>query len=343
MTELEFRNELKNLSGGYLFFGDEDYLKFSYAREAKKNTLDGSFDDFNHVVIYGEDYTPSALCSAFATVPMMSDKKLVELRSLEFKSLKKDDLKLLEEVLSTLIEYDHTVFILRADSHLFDAGRLPSRPSEIYKMLTKYLTPVEFSFPNQSRLRSWIGRHFVTGKIEFDLSLCDYLVEICGHSMWNLSNEIEKLCAYAKFYNLSSLKKEDIDKICCKTIEYDDFQLTNALLSGQKDLVLETLRRQRLNHEPANVILASIVRMYAEIYAVSRQNALGMTKDKIASALKIHEFKVGKYLAKIAKTSPARIERALELCREADLKSKSYLNASAYVALERLVSTLVAL
>ncbi|MBQ8164089.1 MAG: DNA polymerase III subunit delta [Clostridia bacterium] len=343
MTELEFRAELKNLHGGYLFFGDEDYLKFSYAKEVKKNTLDGSFDEFNHVVLYGEDFSPSALYSAIATVPLMSEKKVVELRSLEFKALKKDDIRMLEEVLSSLAEYDHTVFILRADAHLFDAGRLPSRPSEMYKMLTKYLTPVEFSFPTSARLRSWIGRHFTEGKIRFDLTLCDYLVEICGHSMWNLSNEIEKLCAYAKFNSLSSLTKEDIDKVCCKTIEYDDFQLTNALLSGSRDFVFETLRRQKLNHEPANIILASIVKMYTEIYSVSRLQALGTPKDKIASMLKIHEFKVGKYLAKIAKTSPARIERSLELCREADLKSKSYSNVSSYIAVERLVSTLCAL
>ena len=41
----DFRRSLKKgLSGGYFFFGDEDYLKHSYAKEVKKLILDGSFD-----------------------------------------------------------------------------------------------------------------------------------------------------------------------------------------------------------------------------------------------------------------------------------------------------------
>lgn len=344
MTETEFRQELKAPHGGYLLYGDEDYLKFSYSKELKKRVLDGAFDDFNHIVIYGEDYSQPMLTQAIASLPMMSEKKLVELRSLNIKALKKDELAALCEALAMLSECEHTVLILRADSNLFDAGR-PKYPSEAMRALSKVITPVELSFPQGSRLTSWIIRHFTEGKIEFDPTLADYLVQICGHSMWTLSNEIEKLCAYARYNSISTVSREIIDLVCCKTIEYDDFQLTNTLLEGNTRLAFETLRRQRLNHEPPNVILFSIVKAYTELYAVQRQSAMGLNKAQIASSLKIHEFKVGKYLTKISHTSPARIERALELCREADVSSKSNMNisSSSYIAVERLVSTLCAL
>lgn len=342
MTETEFRQELKSPHGGYLFYGDEDYLKHSYAREVAKRLLDGAFDEFNHTIIYGEDYTPASLCNAIMALPMMAEKKLVEVRSLDLKALKKDDLNQLVEALSVLEECDHTVLILRADSHLFDAGT-QKRPSEALRLLSKVVTPVEFAFPTGTRLNSWLLRHFSEGNIEFDASLCTYLVESCGHSMWTLSNEIEKLCAYAKQNGLSEIKREHIDLICCKSIEYDDFQLTNLLLEGTPQAVFETLRRQKLNHEPPNVILYSIVRMYTELYAVCRLQAMGLSKAQIATSLKIHEFKVGKYLSRIARTSPARIERGLELCRDADLQSKSAMNLDTYGAVERLLSTLCAL
>ncbi len=342
MTEAEFRNELSSLSGGYLFYGDEDYLKLSYTKEVKKRILDGTFDDFNHIVIYGEDYSAPALSQAIASLPMMAEKKLVEVRSLDFRALKKDELSALVEAVSTIEDCEHTILILRADSHLFDAGR-PKAPSEVFKALTRHVKPVEFSFPVPSRLSSWIVRHFAEGKIAFDASLAPYLVEICGHSMWTLTNEIEKLCAYAKANDISVVTKEIIDNVCCKTIEYDDFQLTNMLLEGSTEQVFETLRRQRMAFEPPNVILFSVVKLYTELYAVCRLYQSGMNKSQIASALKIHEFKVGKYLAKISRTTPARIERALELCQDADLQSKSAQNLSAYGALERLISTLCAL
>ena len=116
MTENEFRQELKKLDGGYLFYGNEDYLKYSYSKEIKKLVLDGTFDEFNHIVLYGEDFSPSSLMDAIATMPMMSDKKLVEVRGVDFKSLKKDEWDDLADALSHLKEYDHTVLIVRADS-----------------------------------------------------------------------------------------------------------------------------------------------------------------------------------------------------------------------------------
>ena len=197
MTETEFRQELKQLKGGYLFFGGEDYLKYTYSKEVQKAVLDGMFDDFNHIVIYAEEYSPSALSNAIFALPMMSEKKLVEVRGVDFNSMKKEDISALDDVLSTLSENSHTILLIRADNKYFTPGRLPKSPSEIYKVMSKHLTTVEFEFPAASRLRTWILRHFTQWKIEFCPTLCEYLVNLCGHDMWTLSKEIDKLCSYA--------------------------------------------------------------------------------------------------------------------------------------------------
>ena len=343
MTETEFKEELKNLHGGYLFFGGEDYLKYTYSKEVKKNVLDGTFDEFNHIVIYAEEYSPSALSSAIFALPMMSDKKLVEVRGVDFNSMKKDDISALEDVLATLEENSHTVLLIRADNEYFNAGRLPKAPSEIYKMMSKYVTPVGFEFPSASRLRAWILRHFTKGKIEFDPTLCEYLVSMCGHDMWALSKEIDKLCAYAMKNNLTKIQAGDIDYICCKTIEFDDFQLTNDLLDKNKARIFETLRRQKSAHEPAQTILSSIARLYTDMLLIQRLYQSGMGKSQIATAINMHEFRVGKYLGSISGVSEKKLERAVELCKEADIKSKSSSNVTSYIAVERLVSALCAL
>ena len=342
MTEAEFRGELKCLHGGYLFYGGEDYLKYTYSGEVKKNVLDGTFDDFNHIVIYAEEYSPEALSNAIFTLPMMAERKLVELRSVDFNAMKKDDISALEDVLSTLKENSHTVLLIRADNEYFNSGS-PKRPSEILKTLSKYLTPVSFDFPSTAKLNNWILRHFTKGKIEFDPSLCDFLVTMCGHDMWTLSKEIDKLCAYAQQNGIKKIESGHIDAVCCKTIEFDDFQLTNALLERNKDLIFETLRRQRAAHEPAQTVLASIVRLYTDMLIIQRLHASGMGKSQIASAINMHEFRVGKYLSSISGVSEKKLMRAVELCAEADVKSKSSSNVTAYIAVERLVSALCAL
>lgn len=343
MTETEFKGELLHLHGGYLFFGGEDYLKYTYSREVCKNVLDGTFDDFNHIVIYAEEYTPSALSSAIFTLPMMAEKKLVELRGIDYNAMKKDDISALEDVLSTLSENDHTVLLIRADNDSFNPGRLPKAPSEIYKMLTKYVAPVQFDFPSAAKLNKWIIKHFSKGKIEFDSTLCEYLVSMCGHDMWALSKEIDKLCAYAKANQMTRIEEKDIDYICCKTIEFDDFQLTNALLERNKSFIFETLYRQKASHEPPMSILASVIRLYTDMLMIQKLYSSGMNKGQIASAINMHEFRVGKYLASLSGVSEKKLERAVELCKAADLQSKSASNVTSYIAVERLISALCAL
>lgn len=343
MTEAEFKSELKSLHGGYVFYGAEDYLKLGYLKEARKAVLDGMFDDFNHIVIYGEDYSPAALMNAISTLPMMSEKKLVELRGVDFNAFKKDDIKELDFVLSSVADNTHTVLIIRADSSCFNPGRLPKAPSELYKVFAKHLTMVQFDFPTAARLKAWILRHFEKSQISFDQALCDRLVDVCGHDMWALSNEIEKLCAYAKMNSLDKIEFNHIENVCCKTVEYDDFQLTNVLLEKNKELVFETLRRQKINHEKPSSILASIIRLFTEIYLVHEQASAGLNQTQISSATGIHSFKVGKYLSFIRGVNSKKLVRAVELCAQADVESKSFSNLTDYISVERLISALCVL
>ena len=343
MTEAEFREELKCLHGGYLFFGGEDYLKYTYSKQVEKEVLDGSFDDFNHIVIYAEEYTPSALSDAIFSLPMMAERKLVELRGVDFNAMKKDDVSALENALSTLTENPHTVLLIRADNDYFNPGRLPKSPSEIYKTFAKYLTPVEFEFPTPARLKNWIVKHFAKGKIEFDPTLCEYLVSMCGHDMWALSNEIDKLTAYAREKSLEKIEREQIDLVCCKTIEFDDFQLTNAILERNKSLVFETLRRQRSAHEPPLGILATVIRLFTDMLLISRLYSSGMGKSQISQAIGMHEFRVGRYISGISGIGEKKLRRLVELCKDADIKSKSSSNVTSYIAVERLLSAVCAL
>jgi DNA polymerase III delta subunit len=51
MTEAEFGKELKSLHGGYVLYGEEDYLKYSYSKEARKHILDDTFAEWKKMMI----------------------------------------------------------------------------------------------------------------------------------------------------------------------------------------------------------------------------------------------------------------------------------------------------
>lgn len=343
MTEAEFKTELKCPTGGYLLFGGEDYLKYNYSREIAKRVLDGTFDEFNHIILYGEEFTPAALSQAIFALPMMAEKKLVEVRALDFNAMKKETLLALSDVLSTLSENEHTVLIIRADNDLFNAGKLPKSPSEVYRELTKFVKPVMLEFPTPVRLKAWILRHFSENGIDFPQDLTDKLTAVAGHDMWTLSNEIDKLSAYIKETGKTKIDASDIENVVCKTVEYDDFQLTNSLLEKNKRLVFETLHRQKASFEAPSAMLSSIVRLFSDLTFVELLSRQGKTKMQIAEASGIHEYKVGKYLKFIYGENPKKLKRALDLCYEADVKSKSQYMPSSYVTVERLISAICAL
>jgi DNA polymerase III delta subunit len=115
------------------------------------------------------------------------------------------------------------------------------------------------------------------------------------------------------------------------------------LLDKNKALIFETLRRQKAAHEPAPTILASVVRLYSDMLLIQRLYNGGMNKSGISSALGIHEFRVGKYLNGISGVSEKKLERIVELCKEADVKSKSSSNVTGYIAVERLLSAICTL
>lgn len=336
MTETEFKNEIKKgLSGGYFFFGDEDFLKYNYAIQAKNAVLDGVFDDFNHYVLYPENYTPEALTDAITTAPMMAEKKLVELRAFSVKSLKAEELERFLDALALLKEYDYTVLIVRLAKDGFDPGRLPKAPSELYKKLEASLTPVCFDFPQEARIRTWIARHFGAEGISVTPQLCDDLVRVCGHDMWALSREISKLCHYLHAKGRDALAPSDLDTVVCHTIEYDTFALSNAITDGKRADAFETLRRQKLDRQQPILLLSSIIRIFCDMLLIKIFAEGGYPQAQIAKVMKMHEFKVGRYLKAVARIPRERLETAVALCREADLEFKS--GAANFIPVEKLI------
>ena len=336
MTETEFKNEIKKgLSGGYLFYGDEDFLKYNYAIQAKNSILDGVFDEFNHYVLYPENYSPEALRDAITTAPMMAEKKLVELRAFSPKSLKADELEKFLSVLALLSEYDYTVLIVRTAKDGFDPGRLPKAPSELYKKMESYLTPVAFDFPREERIRTWIARHFAAEKIQLTPALADELVRVCGHDMWALTREIEKLCVYLHAGGRDTLAASDVENVSCHTIEYDTFALSNAITDGKRAEAFETLRRQKLDRQQPILLLSSVIRIFSDMLLVKIFAEANYPSAVIASKMKMHEFKVTKYLKTVARIPREKLEEAVRLCREADLEFKS--GAASFIPLEKLI------
>ena len=341
IKESDFRKEIKSAPQcGYLFFGDEDYLK-SFCINTARDVLcsDPTFAFFNELKLEALDFTPEKLLDALMPPPMMADRKLVTVSGLNFNSMRPNELEDLCEVLSQLSTYDYNVLIINASADCLDPGYMPKKPSSALKQLTQYLTAVNFERSTPAKLAAWAQKHFAHNGVEASSQFCMQMVDYCGHSMFVLSNEIDKLSFYIRAHGQTVATEEAMRTVCIAANEYDAFAFTNAIMDGQKSRALSILADYRFKRIDPIIIFGEVIRTVCDMITVRALSADGVPNSEIAANFKIHEYRVGLYQKSLRNVSTERLKSTLNACLAADASLKlSPVNG--YDALEKLICTI---
>ena len=338
--EADFKSMLKgDLSGGFFFFGEEDYLKQHYISLARNAAIgEDGFADLNVIRIDGEDYDPDKLSDIFAVPPMMSEKKFIELRGLDIDKMKSTEFDVLCEVLALLPEYGFNVFVLSVPFDSFDAGYLPKAPSPRLTALAGVITAVQFDLMPPGKLASWIKRHFNHEKVAADDALCSYLVDYCGRNMFVLKNEIDKLCAYVKSFGRDRLSIEDIKEAAIQSTEFGAFAFSNAIMQGDTETALSLLSLYKMEKKEPIIVMGEVTKVFSDMLFVKVLSDSGLTYLDISAALKgqkISDYKAKLYAKSVSKIPMEKMQHIISLCRDTDISLKN--SGIGYVALERLI------
>ncbi|MBQ9780311.1 MAG: DNA polymerase III subunit delta [Clostridia bacterium] len=344
IKEADFRRELKNNpSVGYLFFGEEDYLKANAIRLARKTLCgeDKSLSYFNDIRLGGADFTPDKLLDAMATPPMGSERKIITITGINFNAMRAGDLEDLMEALTELDNYPFNVVIISADSDCLDAGTLPKRPSKLLSELGEYLIPVNFEKNTPAKLAGWVQKHYLHHGVQASPELCHFTVTYCGRDMYVLVNEIEKVAFYVLAHERDIATEADVKIAAIPAVEYDAFAFTNAIMERRQGDALDILADLKFRRVEPIFILSEVSRVICDLALVGSLGASGQTASEISAAIKMHEYRVGLYLRQAGKTSPDRLRAAVAACREADSAMKGALGSSGgYGVIEKLICSL---
>lgn len=338
--EAEIKNEIKaGVHGGYFFFGDEDYLKSFYAEELAKSVIgDDAFGDFNRIRLDTDTFDGVALENALASLPLMSERKLVEMRSPDISSWREKEKAAFVDIISRLDSFPHSVLLVTVNRDCFDEGSIPKRPSAMYKQITKYLTPVQFSLQSESRLARWVERRAAQSGITASPDVCTAVIRFVGRDMRNLATEVDKLIAYAASHGDKEIKREYIERVSCKAQTDDAFELANAVIAGDRARALGALLTYKQRKDEPVAVLASVERTVCELLSAAVVVESGGDKKDIAAALKVHEYKAELLRNAVAGVNPDRLRAALDRCIKADLQLKT--TTLGYAAIERFISTM---
>ena len=339
IKEADFRKQIKSEPAkGYLFFGDEDYMK-TFALKAAVETIspDPAFSFFNVIELDSISYSPDALIDAMMPLPMMADRKIIILSGLDFVAMQSYELDELCEALGLLDEYDYNTLIIDTTSDRFYAGdfsrRQPKYSSTLAK-LAEHLTPVHFDRNSPQKLAMWISRHFTHNGVTADASVCSLMVERCGRDMFNLVSETDKLSFYVLSSGRDTVTREDVMRVAIPAAEYDAFAFTNAISARRHEEALNVLADMKHRKLDPIMIMAEITSCACNMLSAALLAADGLTQSEIAKVMNIHEFRVSKILQNDPDVFLCR--RMVTLCGEADTEIKSY-NADGYAVLEKLI------
>ncbi len=339
IKEDAFRKQLKKgISGGFLFYGEEDYIK-AHALKTARETIcpDPTFALFNDVRLDALDYTPNALVDALMPPPMMADKKIVSVTGLSITSMRASELDDLCDALLALRAYDYNVLIVSIPASQIEEGTA-KRPSAALSKLGEYLTPVSFESISGARLVSWVAKHFEHNGVHADPDTCAFLIEYSGRSMFTLASETDKLSYYVLHNGRDTVTKDDVRNVSVSVVTTDAFTLANAILDGKSEEALNALAVMKFRRVDPIIILSEVSRVICDLISIKSLCEQGIPQGEIARILKMNEYKAKIYIGGASQRSMKRLRLAVELCSEADLALK--LSPQGYIAIEKLICSL---
>ena len=335
----DFKSLLKsdNVSGAYIFAGEEDYLKRYYLGQLREKAVgDGSFATFNHAVYDGEEIDFSSLRDDVMSPPMFDRYKMIEWRYPNFEKMKESDLVELEKLLDLVKTTDYAVLAFLVSDGDVDLGT-PKKESKFVKRFKERLNILSFAKSTDAQLLSWLKRHFDAEGVTVTADVVNTLIFRVGHSMTVLNNEVTKLCMLAKARGLDRITAQDVEAVSSSTPECDTFALSNAILERDKKgafLALEEMKSRRL--DPI-MILGMMSKTYTEIVSVVMMLRDGTNSNDIQTATKMNPYRLKLYLAAAKRFTPEKANAILSELARVDTGAK-YGGVTGYTAIELFIS-----
>lgn len=308
------KEKLKKQETVGLFYlcGNEEYLKDYYYHALLKKTVT-DMPEFNVSELSGEALSLNTLENLINSFPMMSDKKFIGIVDLSHDLLKEDYKKELTGLLSSIPDYACVVFM--------DSALKEGKDSALERIISKAGgLVVQVDHLGQAQLAAWGKKHFKSMGKEISGDDMYYILRIAENDMMSLKNEISKIASFSQNPRIS---RADIDAVITKSLETNQFALSNAL--AKRDFktvthVIDDLYAQNYNDmQIANLIYRCLVDLLRASWALSAAKKNTDMKADFGT----NEYGASKMMQASKALSEKQLIRSVDLCFECEKRLKS--------------------
>ena len=312
-----FKNDLKtnNFKRVYLFYGEEDFLRFHYEKQAiKKIAGDAELMDVN--VYDGKAYNLETLIKNCESPPFMADKRLAVFKDTGlFAPGAKEEADKCEKYLAQYMSLTGDFFCVV----IFSESKIDKR-GKLYKLMDKYGGTAEFKTPPEKELISWVSDMFIKNNRKITPPAATTLVRRV-RDMNALVMEADKLIAYISAGQTA--EEEDVELICAKNLEFKIFDLISAIGGKNRALAINLYRGLVEAKESPIGVLSLMARQFGVITQTAELNAQRKSAAEIAGALGVRPFVVYEALKQQKLFARENLSKAYAECLETDFNIKT--------------------
>lgn len=289
--------------------GAEEMLREQVLRRLRRELLDPGFADFNHQKLRLAQSKDQALVGdALAELPMMTDRRLLELHDLQDLSPKQAE-KLVAQLATA---HPGLVVVAVSDN---SKGKSP-----LWEMLHARAQCISCDLDAKGKT-DFVARSCREWKLKLTPKQQALVLERCAGSVRAAASALERLKLFAG--EGDSVSDEELDQLVHDSAETQAWKLTDAIGKRKVDEAYALLERI-LQREPPQTLLSYLNSYLLGLVQVAELRPTLKSAGAIARELgRRTEFQIRKTLEELASWSEGELSNAFERLARADFRIKT--------------------
>lgn len=176
---------------------------------------------------------------------------------------------------------------------------------------------------SETEVRNWAAGLFRAAGRRIDAAALNYLIQLTGYDMENLSGEIEKLICYMLDKPASQrIGTADINAICSRTLQDRVFAMLESHMRGRTGEAVQMLEELFALKVPPMKTLYLLTRQYNQALSVRECQNAGMSDAEICSKTELKDWQLRRVKEQVSGVSAEELKYALESCADMEYRVK---------------------
>ena len=287
ITELKFQLSENKLQKMYIFYGDEEYLKEFYIKKIEALVPECGLAEYNRIVINGvQEY--SVYDDVWEEMPVMTDRRLLVIRDSNiFTTRRSGDIVPPNDEQKQF--WTEKFKRLSDDTVVIFCEKNVDARSALFKAASKAGFSVKCDFLSDADLKAWAVKKATKAGKKLDMSVAEYIVSITEPGLNNLSHEMNKLINFCD----DIIYKTDVDRVVSKSMQVKIFDITDGIMAGDSQKVINVLNELKTQKESAFGILYLLYSSFEKMLHLKLANV--KSRNEAAQTLGSNAWAAAKY------------------------------------------------